>query len=63
MRTLTPTDSFIRDLQKFLKRHRDLSVKVETILALLEDDVYTSILHTHKLHGRLSKSYACKIDH
>ena len=63
MRTLAPSDSFMRDLQKFLRHHRDLSIVVEKVFDLLENDIRSSTLHTHKLHGNLSNSYACKINY
>ena len=63
MRALTSSDSFIRELQKFFRSHRDLATTIERVFDLLENDIHTSTLHTHKLHGKLLGSYACKINH
>lgn len=63
MRKLAPTTSFVRDLDKFIIQHKDLSKTIEKVFRLLENDVKAAPLHTHKLHGKLLKLYACSINY
>ena len=63
MRTLAPTEAFDRKLIRFVKRHPELAEKVQEILRLLENDVRYPSLKTHKLHGSMSDSYGCNINH
>lgn len=61
MRKITFTDSFRKDLAKFLRQHQDLTGTIEKVFRFLETDVHTPSLRTHKLHGSLQKSYSCSV--
>ena len=37
--------------------------KLHNVLVCLTKDVFTASLQTHKLHGNLKNSYACRITH
>ena len=63
MRSIAFTDSFDRKLNRFLRLHKELVQRVSEVLHLLENDVNSLSLHTHKLHGKLGKSYACSINY
>ncbi len=63
MRKITFTDSFRRDLAKFLRQHKDLTETIEKVFRRLETDIHIPSLKTHKLHGRLKRSYACSINY
>ena len=63
MRKLAQTDSFRRELGKLLKQHRDLTDTIEKVFTLLRNDIYSTSLHTHKLHGKMGDSYACSINY
>ena len=63
MRRVAITDAFDKKLFNFLKQHGELTSKVDQILQLLEANINHPLLKTHKLHGKLSSTYACKINH
>jgi len=63
MRTVAISEAFDRRLFRFLKQHRDLEKKVNEILRLLEIDLNTSSLKTHKLHGKMHEFYGCSINY
>ncbi len=63
MRKLVLTNSFRRDLAKFLRRHKNLINALEKTLTKLENDIDEPSLHTHKLHGGLKRSYSCNVNY
>ncbi len=63
MRKIVFTESFRKDLAKFLRQHKDLEKSIERVLNLLETHIGNPILRTHKLHGKLRKSYACSLNY
>lgn len=63
MRTIHSSPAFERSLVKFFKRNPELFKKIEKVFALLEKDVHDPALDTHKLHGKLSQFYACKLSY
>lgn len=63
VRIIFPLPSFERKLVKFLKLHKELDPDVTRVVRLLELDINSPLLKTHKLHGKMSVSYACKINY
>ncbi len=55
------SDAFERALFRFLKRHKELREEIYKRFHQLEIDIRNPSLRTHKLHGSLSKYYACNI--
>lgn len=62
-RFIFPSQAFEKRLLKFLKFHPETKADVKRVINLLENDLQTPSLKTHKLHGRMDNSYACSIDH
>ena len=44
-----------------MRRHPDLARDIEKTLRLLVEDPFVPHLETHKLKGKLSGSWACKV--
>jgi mRNA interferase YafQ len=61
MRQLIWGKTFVRAFKRISKRHPDLIRDIETVLRLLVEDPFTPQLETHKLKGKLSGSWACKV--
>lgn len=61
MRTLIWSKTFIGAYKRALKKHPTLSKDIEETLKLLIADPFTPRLETHKLKGKLSGSWACKV--
>lgn len=61
MRTLVWSNTFIRALKKFLRKHPDSQKDIEKALELLVENPFIPQLETHKLKGKLSSSWACSI--
>jgi mRNA-degrading endonuclease YafQ of YafQ-DinJ toxin-antitoxin module len=62
MRKIFASSVFSRRLRKFLAFHPELKKDVIKILSLLQTNIDSPKLHTHKLHGKMNKSYACSIN-
>lgn len=62
MRTVVFTNTFDKKAKYFLKQHPDLKPKVFKIIKLLEKDVLSPILKTHKLSGVLSGCFSCSLN-
>ncbi|MBE7497999.1 MAG: type II toxin-antitoxin system YafQ family toxin [Verrucomicrobiaceae bacterium] len=58
-RALLPSKAFIRSAKRLTKRDPSLAADLETVLTILEEDAFHPSLRTHKLKGKLSKSWAC----
>jgi len=61
MRTLIWGKTFLRAFKRFSKKHPDLIRDIEKTLRLLVEDPFAPQLETHKLKGKLSGSWACKV--
>ena len=59
MNRIILSPSFINNYKKFVKRSPYLQNKIDTSIRLLEADIYSPKLHTHKLSGELSGCLAC----
>lgn len=62
-RQIIATNDFDRKLKVFIQRHKDFEKKIQRILSLLGKDIYSPILHTHKLSGKLQNLYACNVSY
>jgi mRNA-degrading endonuclease YafQ of YafQ-DinJ toxin-antitoxin module len=58
-RELIPTKPFIRAARRLAKMRPAAAADLETALALLSEDAFHPALRTHKLKGKLAKSWAC----
>ncbi len=61
MRKLIWGKTFIRAVKRANRRHPDLLEILPTTLQLLSEDPFAPPLETHKLKGKLSGSWACKV--
>jgi addiction module RelE/StbE family toxin len=61
MRTLIWGKTFVRSFKQFIKKHPDLKREIEKTLKVLVEDPFAPQLETHKLKGKLSGSWACKV--
>jgi addiction module RelE/StbE family toxin len=61
MRTLIWGKTFLRALDRTIKKHPTLRKDIEETLRLLAQDPFAPQLETHKLKGKLSGSWACSI--
>jgi mRNA-degrading endonuclease YafQ of YafQ-DinJ toxin-antitoxin module len=58
-REMLPSAAFIRASRQYLKRHPDAAADLHAALDLLAEDAHHPALRTHKLKGKLSRSWAC----
>lgn len=58
-RTLLPSAPFLRDARRFTKKHPESAADLEAALTQLAADAHHPSLRTHKLKGKLAKSWAC----
>jgi addiction module RelE/StbE family toxin len=56
------TDLYIKKVEKFFKKHSDLSNQYEKTIELLELNPYHPSLRLHKLTGKLSGLYSISIN-
>lgn len=61
MRTLVWSSSFVQALKRKVRRQPGLRNRVEQTLRQLADDPFYPSLHTHKLTGQLSGTWACSV--
>ena len=54
---------FEKRLLKLLKYNREIKDGIKKTISLLEKDVFTPSLKTHKLHGKMNNVYACSVDY
>ena len=59
--TLIRTDTFLRELRKYLKRHPERAVVVRDVLTMLEEDPRTPSLKLHPLQGRMKGLHAVRL--
>ena len=58
-RLLLPSTAFIRSSRRLARKHPQLATDLRLILELLAEDAFHLQLQTHKLKGKLAKSWAC----
>lgn len=58
-RALLPSKAFIRSANRLTKRDSSVVADLEAVLELLAEDAFHPSLRTHKLKGKLAKSWAC----
>jgi addiction module RelE/StbE family toxin len=58
-RKLVLTPKFKRSFSSFIRRNRKLQKEIEKILELMEEDIFSASLNTHKLSGTLEGLRAC----
>jgi len=61
MRILIWGKTFVKSFRRFSKKHPDFIRDAERALKLLVEDPFAPQLKTHKLKGKLSGSWACKV--
>jgi addiction module RelE/StbE family toxin len=61
MRQLIWGKTFVRAFKRVGKKHPGLIRDIETVLRFLVEDPFAPQLETHKLKGKLSGSWACKV--
>ena len=54
---------FEKRLLKLLRYNGNIKDDVRKTIGLLEKDVFIPSLKTHKLHGSMSKVYACSVNY
>jgi mRNA-degrading endonuclease YafQ of YafQ-DinJ toxin-antitoxin module len=59
--TLIRTDTFIRELRKYLKLHPDRAIVVQEALTLLEENPRSPSLRLHSLKGRMKGLHAVRL--
>lgn len=58
-RALLPSKAFIRLAKRLTKRDSSVAADLEAVLELPAEDAFHPSLRTHKLKGKLAKSWAC----
>ena len=58
-RSLLPSAAFVRTARRFTKKHPGAAEQLQSALELLAEDAHHPSLRTHKLKGKLTKSWAC----
>jgi mRNA-degrading endonuclease YafQ of YafQ-DinJ toxin-antitoxin module len=58
-RLLLPSTAFVRSARRFTHKHPQLGPELELTLELLAADAFHPRLNTHKLKGKLARSWAC----
>ena len=61
MRTLIWGKPFLRAFRRISRKRPDLTRDIEKTLRLLVEDPFAPQLEPHKLEGKLSGSWACKV--
>ncbi|HAC62837.1 MAG TPA: plasmid stabilization protein [Cyanothece sp. UBA12306] len=63
MRELVWSPAFTRQLKRLIRQNPQMRKVVEETLQQLTDDLFYSILRTHKLKGQLEGKWSCSIDY
>jgi len=58
-RLLLPSAAFIRSARRLARKHPQVTLELEPVLALLGEDAFHPQLKSHKLKGKLGGSWAC----
>lgn len=59
MNKIVLSPSFKNAYKKFIKKYPYLQSRIDGSIRLLETNIYSPTLHTHKLSGELSECLAC----
>jgi mRNA-degrading endonuclease YafQ of YafQ-DinJ toxin-antitoxin module len=62
-RALLRSSSFVRAARQAVKKNPHVAEDIRTALELLTEDAFNPRLQTHKLKGRLSRSWACTVEY
>jgi mRNA interferase YafQ len=62
-RLLLPSTAFVRSARRFVHKHPQLAPEIQLTLELLAEDAFHPQLKTHKLKGKLARSWACSAGH
>jgi addiction module RelE/StbE family toxin len=63
MSKLILSEAFQRKLSRFIKSHKELTSDINSVFVLLEKDINSPSLKTHKLKGKLAMFYSCSINY
>lgn len=58
-RLLLPSAAFVRTAKRLAKKKPEIVADLAATLATLSEDAFHSALRTHKLRGKLARSWAC----
>jgi mRNA-degrading endonuclease YafQ of YafQ-DinJ toxin-antitoxin module len=58
-RVLLPSAAFVRSARRLAKKRPEAADDMQATLELLAEDAHHPALRTHKLRGRLARSWAC----
>ena len=58
-RALLPSAAFFRSAKRLVRGRPEAAKDLESALSLLAEDAHHPSLRTHKLKGKLAKSWAC----
>lgn len=58
---LIRTETFLRALQKYLRKHPDREAAVRSVLVCLTEDPHAPSLRLHALEGKLKGLYAVRV--
>jgi len=61
MRSIIWGKTFLKAFKRTAKKHPAIKKEIEKALRLLVEDPFARQLETHKLKGKLSGSWACKV--
>ncbi|AHJ14053.1 type II toxin-antitoxin system RelE/ParE family toxin [Sulfurospirillum multivorans] len=56
------SESYKKRLRKFIQSHKDMAVRYEKTLRILQENPYHPSLRLHKLKGNLSEYYSISIN-
>jgi len=61
MRTVYATPAFVRLSRDMLRKNPVIKKKWSSVVRLLEKDMFSPSLKTHRLHGALKDLHACRV--
>lgn len=59
MPKISVSNKFKRSLRKFTRFNPDLQIRMEQTIKMMENDLFSALLGTHKLSGKLSGLLSC----
>ena len=62
-RVLIRSTPFVRAAKRLIRKDAQAITELKRVLQLLSEDPFHPMLRTHKLHGKLEGSWACKLGH
>lgn len=62
-RVLIRSTPFVRSAKRLIRKDAHAITELKRVLQLLSEDPFHPMLRTHKLHGKLEGSWACKLGH